>query len=205
MSSIRGVYGAPPLDLGHYEVGTDEMMLYQYLPIKMAHCPCIRVPLNLDWVVPLLDGIQYELDDYVYLTAKRMYATKHYKGNRAGWHSDGFLTDDVSYIWYDSHPTEFAIQQFEITPDCDVSLKEFEEQVDIDKIVTYPNKHLLALDQSVIHRVSESDEEGMRTFVKINVSKDKYNLKGNSHNYLFDYNWEMLDRQVERNHPHKES
>ena len=90
---------------------------------------------------------------------------------------------------------------FKITEDCEASLKEFEEQVDIRNIVTYPNKTLLKLTPANIHRVSESKQEGFRTFVKISVSKHKYNLKGNSHNYLLDYDWDMVHRFVERNHP----
>ena len=40
-----------------------------------------------------------------------------------------------------------------------------------------------------------------RTFFKLSFSKDKYDLKGNSHNYLFDYNWEMRERKENRNIP----
>ena len=40
-----------------------------------------------------------------------------------------------------------------------------------------------------------------RTFIKVSFSDQKYNLKGNTHNYLFDYEWDMIDRSVSRNDP----
>lgn len=42
---------------------------------------------------------------------------------------------------------------------------------------------------------------GMRSFFKISVSTHRYDLLGNSHNYLLDYSWPMLDRQTLRNQP----
>jgi hypothetical protein len=42
---------------------------------------------------------------------------------------------------------------------------------------------------------------GMRSFLKISLSHQKYNLVGNSHNYLFDYNWDLHDRDTLRNDP----
>lgn len=41
----------------------------------------------------------------------------------------------------------------------------------------------------------------MRAFLKVSFSKDKYDLLGNSHNYLMDYNWEMKARKEDRNIP----
>jgi hypothetical protein len=41
----------------------------------------------------------------------------------------------------------------------------------------------------------------MRTFVKVSFSYDKYDLVGNSHNYLLNYAWEMKERKDDRNIP----
>jgi hypothetical protein len=70
-------------------------------------------------------------------------------------------------------------------------------------IVNYPCNTLIRLDQSVIHRVAISNDGCVRAFVKISASKNKYNLAGNAHNYLFDYDWEMVQRDEKRNHPFK--
>lgn len=35
----------------------------------------------------------------------------------------------------------------------------------------------------------------MRNFLKVSFSKDKYDLKGNSKNYLLSYDWYFRDRK----------
>lgn len=199
-------YGTPPDVIGPIETGCKEMMFYQYLPVKMGlnndrNYYDVRVPERLQWCLPIIAGCDWLYDDYVYLTAKCLYVTPENMGNRGGWHSDGFQTDDINYIWYDSFPTEFAIQDFDIPDDCEKSLIEMNRQVDYLSTKTYPTKTLIKLTQGNIHRVAVQEEEGFRQFIKISVSKNRYNLEGNSHNYLFDYDWPMEPRFTERNHP----
>jgi hypothetical protein len=52
-----------------------------------------------------------------------------------------------------------------------------------------------------IHKVAPVLVGGMRTFVKVSFSYDKYDLVGNSHNYLLNYAWEMKERKDDRNIP----
>jgi hypothetical protein len=66
---------------------------------------------------------------------------------------------------------------------------------------SYRENQLLRLNQYNIHKVAPVTEVGMRTFLKLSFSKDKYDLIGNSHNYLIDYNWEMKNRKEHRNIP----
>lgn len=77
------------------------------------------------------------------------------------------------------------------------------QQANSENEITYPSKSLLRLSQTVIHKVAENQASGMRTFVKVSISKDKYDLVGNSKNYLLDYNWEMRERKEKRNIPQK--
>jgi len=110
--------------------------------------------------------------------------------------------DDINYIWCDSEPTVFSdCGLTDLTQDHEKSLLEMEAFVNYSCEVTYPVKSLLKLDQFVIHRSPENCKPGYRTFVKISVSTEKYNLIGNSHNYLLDYNWDMQPRNQARNHP----
>ena len=180
------------------------MVHYQCLPIKLRDTDGFRVPERLKWVEPLLKCIHGTENKYVYLTVRRTYITEGYSGSRDGWHSDGFLTKDINYIWYDCLPTEFAVQDFDVDENCSDSLRQFEEQVDMDNVITYRNKTLLRLDSSVIHRPAKNTSvNGIRTFIKVSVSNDRYNLVGNSHNYLLDYKWDMVDRDETRNHQSK--
>ena len=74
-------------------------------------------------------------------------------------------------------------------------------QADSRNIITYPNRHLVRMNQSSIHRMSKPESSFPRTFVKVSVSEYKYNLIGNAHNYGLDYKWDMKPRLISRNHP----
>jgi hypothetical protein len=206
-------YGELPKYLGLFEIDVKEMMFYQYLPIKLPndHNPIVEKRLECfseligaalcDFVADY--GLERFHQSYVYLTAKYMYEAKGCSFNRKGYHSDGFMTDDINYIWSDRKPTVFNFSKFNLTQDDSLSMREMEEQADEEKIETYPWNSLLRLDQYVIHRCSGEESEGMRAFCKISISKDKYDLKGNSINPLLDYKWDYRDRSKERNIPQK--
>jgi hypothetical protein len=89
--------------------------------------------------------------------------------------------------------------------DDSASLAEMEKQAAKEKEVRYPENALLRLDQFNIHKVDDEIEKaGMRTFLKISFSKDRYDLIGNSRNYLLNYDWAMKERKESRNIPQSE-
>jgi len=198
------MYSHAPEILGQFSIDCQEMMFVQYMPIAMPGTD-IAIPDHLKCFEPLIAAVSTRLrdaSDYIYLTAKCMFIAEGMTPNRPGWHIDGFGTDDKNYIWSDSMPTEFCVgQSFNLSRDHEKSLMQMQEQARQENILTYPVGSLLGLDSTIVHRVSPQFQPGMRTFCKISVSRHQYNLKGNAHNYLFDYKWEMLDRKTERNHP----
>lgn len=208
-------YGRKPTDLGAVEVKTGEMMFYLYLPIKLPEHSDLRLEPRLQHLSRVTDRVVRDarktfgkqLDGkYIYLTAKTLWVEPGAPGNRPGWHVDGWGSDgDINYLWYDQHPTEFCIQEFTDIPDDDIaSLEAFEEQADPSNIWVWPIGHLLRIDESVVHRVSLDIHPGVRTFIKFSVSDHRYNLAGNSHNYEFDYDWELFDRGALRNLDNKD-
>lgn len=208
MEQYLSEYGALPEDLGLVDISISEaeMCFVQYLPIKIPNSKSLyTLPANLKWCEELIQkAFLNELNpdtgrDYVYLTVKRVYGT----GNREGWHCDGFGTDHTNYIWYDSHPTEFyAGNMLELPFNHSDSMRFMENNIgDPDDKILYMCKHLIRMDQSSIHRVNPESFTGLRTFVKISFSDEKYNLKGNAHNYGLNYDWSMVERKPERNHP----
>lgn len=190
-----------------------EMFFYQYLPIKMVDSTEIKTEPRLSYFNQLIstccqnfiDSFGWDEYDssYIYLTCKNMYQVSGTSYNRLGWHSDGFGTDDINYIWSDRFPTVFNYSDFELSQDDTLSLAQMERQAKEnwtkDKI--YDNYDVLRLNQYNIHRVGQYYESGMRCFAKISFSKSRYSLFGNSHNYEFDYNWNMKQRDVNRNQP----
>ena len=196
------IAGNEPVRIGRVALRQPEMMLVQYMPIHMAGVGT-RVPKNLISFAPLIEIAMQERrpDQYVYLTAKHMYVTPERMFNRPGWHIDGFGTDDVNYVWSDRAPTEFCVQSFDLSDDCAESMSQMEAQARPENIRTYGENMLLRLDPTIVHRAPVSVAPGFRTFVKISLSRSIYNLRGNAHNYLFDYNWPMHERAEARNHP----
>ena len=218
------VAGDPPEDLGLFDISPTEMMFWMYLPISIPEDGKgpeqgkgyhYLLPPNLKQFAPIIHACAFDAgpafrDRYVYLTAKTLWIEGGYIGNRPGWHIDGYGTDDLNYIWSDRAPTEFLINQrgWSLSEDCDESLEQMEkiaQQVldyNPDGAVTYSNKHLLRLDNTVIHRSPVGFEAGMRTFVKVSLSRDQYNLLGNSINHdLPSTHWPLVDRRMVRNHP----
>lgn len=208
------IYGGKPKKLGHFDIKCDEMLFYQYLPIKLIGGVEPIFEERLKPFSPLIGnccgdfigdfGLDRYVDSYVYLTVKKMYQNNQLAYNRKGYHSDGFMTDDINYIWCDLNPTVFNLGEFNLTLDDHISMEEMEEQAKSVNEFTYDINTLLRLDQSIIHKVSDKNvEQGMRTFFKISFSKDKYDLKGNAKNYLLDYDWKMRNRKIKRNIPQK--
>ena len=204
-------YGELPKELGIFEVEAKEMMFYQYLPVKMPNetQPIYEERLKcFDALVGAICcdyigefGLDNYVNSYVYLTAKHLYQMPNCSFNRTGWHSDGFLTDDINYIWCDKYPTIFNKTAFDLPMDDLLSMEEMEKQAMPFHDVTYKENQLLRLNQFNIHKVAPITKGGMRTFLKVSISKDKYDLIGNSHNYLLNYDWEMKPRKEARNIP----
>ncbi|HWU31015.1 MAG TPA: hypothetical protein VN041_18185 [Microbacterium sp.] len=209
-------YGAAPTALTVRDLAFEEYMHFMYLPVLIPEqdpgtpCLALRLPDRLEFAAQLVhDIVHYEMCTlgneftHVYVTARRGYATPGNPLNRPGWHSDGFGTTDVNYVWTDRYPTLFAEQSFVgISTDHIESARQFEEQVDPSRIRTYPDKTLMRLDPSVIHAAPEIPAPGgERSFFKVSFANARYNLRGNSHNYLLDYDWPMHDRAAVRNDP----
>lgn len=209
MSKYR--VGNPPVDLGLIDIKDDtldEMLFWLYCPISYPGLNRYVLPDNLDKFTPLVDKVWslHEADSkslYFYITAKTLYVDENQTGQRPGWHIDGYGSSDTNYIWYTNNPTEFAVGEMYISVDDHrKSMEEMEIMAKYATHVTYANRHLLKLDQTVVHRTRNRITPGIRTFVKISVSRDFYNLRGNSINHrLSGIKRASVERSKERNHP----
>jgi hypothetical protein len=217
-------YGLHPLAIDQLELSAwQEFMHFLYLPVVMpGQGDEIRLPPNLEFMRPIVERvIEHEgfvsMDDprYVYVTARRGFATPGNPLNRPGWHADGFGSDDINFIWSDRWPTRFAVGDLSLPPEMEgdhvgsvdvwtKTIDEYRHMGGADSVQVYsgePNT-LYRLDPSVIHATPIIEPPGgMRSFFKISVSPDRYNLLGNSHNHLFSYDWKMWSREEVRNHP----
>jgi hypothetical protein len=205
------MYGKLPTVVNQIYCYPEEYCYYLYLPIKFPGMSIVKYEDRIKPYKELIDSCildQYEyfgwdqyVDSYVYLTIKRRYQTKNNFINRAGWHSDNFKDDSINYIWSSCQSTIFNCSDFILSDDDTLSMIEMEQQANPKNNVTFPDNTLLRLDQYCIHKVGDIIE-GVRTFFKLTVSKERFNLVGNSHNYLLDYHWSMKDRKSCRNLTH---
>lgn len=196
-----------PRDLGKLKLYSPQVLYYLYYPISQPADDAYAIEERLRFIQPMIEKIREDIperfeNEWVYVTAKKMYIGGGVTANRPGWHCDGFMSTDLNYIWYDNTPTVFNHGAFSITPDHVESLKEFERQAKSDNDYILPNEHLVKLDSTVIHRVNtDVPEQIMRTFVKITVSPERFNLKDNSINPAFPPPEKLYDRSLVRNDP----
>lgn len=170
----------------------------------------MKLPYNLMHTIHILNAVKNHcgIDVWdkcnVYLTLKNIWVNGGTSGNRPGWHSDGFLTDDINYIWYDKNPTLFYFDgaKHSFSTDHCKSLVEMNVLCEnSDKHVTYPVKSLLRMDQFVLHKPNENFPGGVRCFMKISLSEHIYALEGNSKNEHLNLDMEYLARKPNRNCP----
>lgn len=201
------IYGAAPVNLGLVDISPKEMLFWLYCPIKLPNSNEINIPDNLKQFWNVIEACMNDCDPqtwyerYVYITAKTLWVTHENPGQRRGWHCDGFMTDDLNYIWSDSNPTMFCVldELISFTQDHTIGLDEMDKVAEANPSITYDLKHVLRLDETVLHRVGDFPKAGMRSFVKVSVSKHPYNLVGNSINHALAPDWNYQTRAVERN------
>lgn len=215
-------YGQPPVRVhgvgvegfhAVHRVDLSEVMYYLYLPVKMRDTSDVRLPENVKCCWPLIEASMAQAArmnrdihaDYVYLSARKGWATPDNPLNRPGWHCDGFGTDDLNFVWWVGPGTRFAVQDFPHISDSHTeSLLEFERHVIPECIQTFPERRLYMIDPYVVHATPVIEPPGCwRQYVKVSISKERYNLENNSHNYLFNYDWPLHSREALRNDPHR--
>lgn len=174
-------YGAAPSNFGTRRLDFTELMHYLYLPVVMPGQAGVRLPRRLEFLRELVHeciadhAVNGGPVEYVYVTARRGFAGPGNPLNRPGFHTDGFGTDDINYVWTDRWPTVFAVQEFTgIAPSDHVtSLAAFEAQA--RETTEYHPLSLLRLDQYVVHAAPDVPAPGgMRSFVKVSFSTDRY-------------------------------
>lgn len=197
-------YGAEPKVIGEFDIQAKELMFVLYMPVRFPFEASPTLPGHLKPYLPLVEAAitaekQHGGNKIVYLTVKRLYVEPGSLGGRLGWHTDGFGTDDVNYIWCDKDPTEFCVQKFDLSDDHLVSMVQMEDQARPENIITHQPLELVRIDARHVHRCPETPVPGFRTFARVSFSDDRYDLEGNAHNHSLNYNWPMYRRDQERN------
>lgn len=194
-----------PINIGRFKTDFFELMYVLYMPIKLKDQKKIIIPQALQpytgFVASCIDyeGHDSLIEKYIYLTVKTLWVDQQNLGGRSGWHTDGFGTGDINYLWVDRHQTEFCNQPFDLSDDDKISMQEMSEQAQEKNIVQYPEMDIIRVNSTHVHRVPENISSGFRTFARVSFSYQQYNMAGNAHNYHLDYSWKMNKRGLDRN------
>lgn len=197
------------------------------LPLKMPGRPWM-IPVELEQFIEFIQKAEkYErlinpgIDDcYAYFCVDQRDVNPGTSQRRPGWHSDSFVTKNTSllarsgnelkmdsiYLAYDTLPTEFCPGPFTFDKNIDANdnshvLAHFENTATGKPIMVYPSFHIIKMGPECVHRVgfNQSNRTIKRTFAKLVFSTEIFNRDGNDHNGLYDYNWLMIPRGLERN------
>ena len=202
--------------IGSFDIQFDEYCYYLYMPIKLAGDFSYKIEKRLDLFIYIIDdcirdytktyGIYNYYDSYIYLTVKHKYQTKTDSINRSGWHIDGYDPDsdfkEINYLWSNVQSTIYNSSSFNLSKDHALSLEQMKEQALPENDYTFPDNSLVRVDDTIVHRVGDIIE-GNRCFVKVTFSNKRFNLLGNTRNYLLNYNWKMYTRDKTRNVPYR--
>lgn len=189
-----------------------EFMHYQDMPISMPGIYIARLEPRLRCLASFVERVRSDvawhrgslafIDSYVYLTVKQAWQVAGGNPiNRPGYHCDGFGTDDLMYVWSDVDQTEFSRSAFDLEGDETSSMTRMEQQAQREDAYQLPSGTLVCMDAKCVHRPAIPTVTGPRTFIKVTVSRHKYDLAGNTRNWLLDYSWPMRPRTAARNVP----
>lgn len=181
--------------------------------IKDINSDVYEIPDNLHkYVAPLINDAYLltpslllgSKKNYAYLTIKKMYVQPNTCGNREGWHIDGFMSDQINYIWSDCDavPTEVSIGDFTLTLAHEKSIDEMYEQGWGNFITQLKSNVLYEMTQNIVHRPSKNNTNNavLRTFIKLTFTKELFNGYGNAWNYKLPHIKPSKERNVCRNH-----
>lgn len=226
MNARTIVYSGHPLAIAHLpEMRAEEFQHVVYMPI--AADGVFDLPDGLRWATPAIYAVFDHLhgarcpdlftDWYVYLSVKHGWVDAGQAGNREGWHIDGFGSPgDKNFIWCDSTPTEYLKGTFVVPSDHKGCLERLAYLAGKVGIQHKPRNDLAPLHITqghlethtlyelgqTVHQPSKALVSGMRTFVKISVSRERYDLVGNARNPLLpSTHWPLKAREGVRNHP----
>lgn len=201
-----------PPEGAYLDLGTDfEYCNISNMCIKQAGHSEYQVPENIEHVVYEAIAAAHELVEHLYhsdwtyncyLTLKHEYVNPGSTGTRPGWHIDGFMSDQLNFIWFDCLPTQVAVGEFELTLDHNISLHEMELAAKDKSVYPLLSKTMYELSQEVVHApvANETNKPILRTFLKLTFTKDEFNCSRNAWNYKLSHVRGSKQSGASRNH-----
>lgn len=184
------------------------------MPVKMPGSE-IKVPEELaqfrEFLQKIIDhekAVNPDFDEfYMYLTVDQHAVKAGTTHRRPGVHIDGVqgarykvkLPPEHLYSASDRLGTVFYDQPFDLTaldPAKQHVHAELERQAKEENARATPDFDIAFWDSYSVHRADVAKEDFMRTFIRVEFSKKRYDSEGDTHNPLFEYDWKPVARPI---------
>lgn len=194
------------------------------LPVKMPDIAEIRLPRALAQFAHTLQRIfdfevhvnPHHAEYHAYLTIDQRFVAPGTLHREAPCHVDGFqgarwqpkCRTNHSYTVSDVLPTAYYVQPFDFTG-LDESVHDYFWEMNAQVAETNEahrwqpqNAEITLMDCYCVHRgvENESTSPMFRTWLRLSFEERRrvFDRLGNAHNPLFDYRWEMVERDIEQ-------
>lgn len=185
--------------------------------VKMPGTP-FRVPAELRQFLPAINmcaafeaAVNPIFDEsFAYLGIDQSYVIAGKRQRSAEKHTDGIqgpriqpkIPIEHTYLCVDRDPTRIYTHPFNLAgakADSHYLTPIFEKEADEDRSIQMEPYVISLLDAYTVHCAVPASKSGIRTLMKLSFSTRLFDRRGNSHNYLFDYQWETHSRPVPTN------
>lgn len=189
------------------------------MPIKFPGTD-FRLPIEFIQLEPVIELIAHhraalhipgEDEFYAYLTVDQGWVEPGSLQREAPCHVDGFQGNrwtpkvrlNHTYTLGDAVPTTYYDQPFDLGHLDDTKHNFFWEmnkivaETNSKHAITPKNGELTLMDAYCVHRGSPATERVYRTWIRVSFEVRKFDRLGNAHNPMFDYDWEMVPRDIE--------
>lgn len=192
------------------------------MPIKFPGGTEYRVPKELnafDEAISKIISFEHTINSnvneyFAYLTIDQGYVPANSFQRKPGCHVDGFQGERIknkrpinrSYIIYDEIPTVFYPQEFRtshLNKATDNFFLSFDEQSNEEMAITFDPYKILLMNAYTVHRAGTINYDVDRTFFRLSFDTQMFDRYGNTHNPMFDYNWNMVTRDTQKHLVHK--
>jgi hypothetical protein len=192
------------------------------MPIKFPDCDEYRIPRALGQFAATIQrmidfeySINPELNDYfAYLTIDQGTVKADTLQREAPCHVDGFqgarwqpkVRGNHTYTVSDKIPTAYYLQPFDFS-NLDESKHDFFWEMNAQVADTKEaykwqpqDAEITLMDCYSVHRGTQARETTFRTWLRLSFEERSrvFDRLGNAHNPLFDYDWAMVERDIEQ-------
>lgn len=190
------------------------------MPIKFPKSE-YKIPKELnqfDEVISKIISFEHNINPYIdqyysYLTVDQGEVEENTFQRSPGCHVDGFQGDRVkekrpinrSYIAYDNIPTIFYAQNFKtdhLNEKTDDFFLSFDEQANESNAITFDPFQIVLMNAFTVHKSDAAKQSVYRTFIRLSYDTIIFDRFGNTHNPMFQYNWNMVSRDTKKHLKH---